>query len=173
MNRWMRNSFIYLLILVAVIAIVVSFFRPPSNTQSQDLSQVIAEARAGQVESIEAQGDSLTVHLKNDPKTYKSRKESGSSIVTVLKDNGILVGGTDGIAVKVSQPSQFGNWLNLLLNFLPLIIFGAILIFMLRQAQGSNTQAMSFGKSRARMFTGNGPPSRSWTWPAWTRPRRS
>ena len=63
---WMRNSFIYLLILVAVIAIVVSFFRPPSNTQSQDLSQVIAEARNGQVESIEAQGDSLTVHLKND-----------------------------------------------------------------------------------------------------------
>ena len=48
-SRWMRNSFIYLLILVAVIAIVVSFFRPPSNTQSQDLSQVIAEARNGQV----------------------------------------------------------------------------------------------------------------------------
>jgi cell division protease FtsH len=153
----MRNSFIYLLILVAVIAIVVSFFRPPSNTQNQDLSQVIAEARNGQVESIEAQGDSLTVHLKNDQRTYKSRKESGSSIFTVLKDNGIQVGGTDGIDVKVSQPSQFGNWIGLLVNFLPLIIFGAILIFMLRQAQGSNSQAMSFGKSRARMFSGNRP----------------
>jgi len=156
-SRWMRNSFIYLLILVAVIAIVVSFFRPPSNTQNQDLSQVIAEARNGQVESIEAQGDSLTVHLKNDQRTYKSRKESGSSIFTVLKDNGIQVGGTDGIDVKVSQPSQFGNWIGLLVNFLPLIIFGAILIFMLRQAQGSNSQAMSFGKSRARMFSGNRP----------------
>jgi len=156
-SRWMRNSFIYLLILVAVIAIVVSFFRPPSNTQNQDLSQVIAEARNGQVESIEAQGDSLTVHLKNDQRTYKSRKESGSSIVEVLKDNGIQVGGTDGIDVKVSQPSQFGNWIGLLVNFLPLIIFGAILIFMLRQAQGSNSQAMSFGKSRARMFSGNRP----------------
>ena len=156
-SRWMRNSFIYLLILVAVIAIVVSFFRPPSNTQNQDLSQVIAEARNGQVESIEAQGDSLTVHLKNDQRTYKSRKESGSSIVEVLKDNGIQVGGTDGIDVKVSQPSQFGNLIGLLVNFLPLIIFGAILIFMLRQAQGSNSQAMSFGKSRARMFSGNRP----------------
>jgi cell division protease FtsH len=156
-SRWMRNSFIYLLILVAVIAIVVSFFRPPSNTQSQDLSQVIAEARAGQVQSIEASGDSLTIHLKNDPKTYKSRKESGTSIVEVLHNNDVLVGGTSGIDVKVTQPSQFGNLLGLLVNFLPLIIFGAILIFMLRQAQGSNSQAMSFGKSRARMFSGNRP----------------
>jgi cell division protease FtsH len=153
----MRNSFIYLLILVAVIAIVVSFFRPPSNTQSQDLSQVIAEARAGQVQSIEASGDSLTIHLKNDPKTYKSRKESGTSIVEVLHNNDVQVGGTSGIDVKVTQPSQFGNLLGLLVNFLPLIIFGAILIFMLRQAQGSNSQAMSFGKSRARMFSGNRP----------------
>ncbi len=156
-SRWMRNSFIYLLILVAVIAIVVSFFRPPSGTESKDLSEIIALARNGQVESIEAQGDSLTVHLKNDQRTYKSRKESGSSIVTVLKDNGVQVGGTDGVDVKVKEPSQFGNWIGLLVNFLPLIIFGAILIFMLRQAQGSNSQAMSFGKSRARMFTGNRP----------------
>jgi cell division protease FtsH len=156
-SRWMRNSFIYLLILVAVIAIVVTFLRPPSSTQSKDLSEVIALARSGQVQSIEASGDSLTVHLKDDPKTYKSRKESGSSIVEVLKDNGIQVGGTNGIDVKVKEPSQFGNWFGLFLNFLPLIIFGAIFIFVLRQAQGSNSQAMSFGKSRARMFSGNRP----------------
>ena len=39
----------------------------------------------------------------------------------------------------------------------PVIIFGAILIFMMRQAQGTNSQAMSFGRSRARMFTGQKP----------------
>src|SRR5919108_518910 len=37
------------------------------------------------------------------------------------------------------------------------IIFGALLLFMMRQAQGSNNQALSFGKSRARMFMGNKP----------------
>src|SRR3990170_2631336 len=153
-SRWMRNSFIYLLILVAVIAIVVSFFRPPSKTESKDLSEVIALARSDQVESIEAQGDSLTVRLKNSSQVYKSRKESGSSIVEVLKDNGVEVGGDQGVSVKVKEPSQFGNWIGLLINFLPLIIFGAILIFMMRQAQGSNSQAMQFGRSRARVSTG-------------------
>jgi len=61
------------------------------------------------------------------------------------------------VDVKVKEPSQFGNVFGLLFNFLPLIIFGGILLFMMRQAQGSNSQAMSFGKSRARMFTGNKP----------------
>jgi cell division protease FtsH len=156
-SRWVRNSFIYLLILVAVIAIVVSFFRPPSGTQSQDLSWVIDQARAGNVASIETQGESLTIHLKDNQQTYKSRKESGSSIVDVLRENDVQMGGANGVDVKVKEPSQFGNWIGILVNFLPLIIFGAILIFMLRQAQGSNSQAMSFGKSRARMITGNRP----------------
>ena len=39
----------------------------------------------------------------------------------------------------------------------PLIFFGAILLFMMRQAQGNSNQTFSFGKSRARMFVGNGP----------------
>jgi len=157
-SRWLRNSFIYLLILVAVIAIVVSFIRPASSTESKDLSEIIAEARAGNVDVIEVQGDSLTVIMKDDPEQkFKSRKEEGASIVELLKESGVEVGGAEGVQVKVKEPSKFGNWIGLLINFLPLIIFGAILIFMMRQAQGSNSQAMSFGKSRARMFNSSKP----------------
>src|SRR2546428_3837744 len=57
----------------------------------------------------------------------------------------------------VKEPPQISNWLGILVNLLPLIFFGAILLFMMRQAQGSNNQALSFGKSRARMFMGNKP----------------
>jgi cell division protease FtsH len=61
------------------------------------------------------------------------------------------------VEIVVKGPSGFGSFFGLMLNFLPLIIFGAILIFMMRQAGGANSQAMSFGKSRARMFTGTKP----------------
>src|SRR5437667_7681811 len=37
------------------------------------------------------------------------------------------------------------------------IFISGLLLFMMRQAQGSNNQALSFGKSRARMFMGNKP----------------
>ena len=67
------------------------------------------------------------------------------------------VTGEGAVEIEVSGPSQFGNIFGLFFNFLPLILFGGILIFMMRQAQGSNSQAMSFGRSRARMFTGQKP----------------
>ena len=59
------------------------------------------------------------------------------------------------IAVKGS--SGLSNLFGILINFLPLIFFGAILLFMMRQAQGNTNQTFSFGRSRARMFVGNSP----------------
>ena len=57
-SRWLRNSFIYLLILVAVIAIVVSFFRGGSDTKSKTFGDVIAAGRNGELKSIEVSGQS-------------------------------------------------------------------------------------------------------------------
>jgi cell division protease FtsH len=152
-SRWMRNSFVYLLILVAVIAIVVAFFRPSSGSSSKaDISQVITDAQNERIEKIEVSGDNLKVKL-SEGTTYSSRKESSESIREVLQDSGV----TTLPAIEVKEPSQFGNLLGILIQFLPILIFIGLILFMMRQAQGSNSQAMSFGKSRARLFTANKP----------------
>ena len=156
--RWMRNSFIYLIILGAVVLAVVMFFRPSSSSRDIPLSEVIAQAQAGNVERIEVSGDSLTVRLQGEREPVSSRKEESASIEEILRQNGVATGAGEGaVQIEIDGPSQFGNLFGLLFNFLPLILFGAILIFMMRQAQGSNSQAMSFGRSRARMFTGQKP----------------
>ncbi len=155
-SRWMRNTFIYLLIVVAVVAIVWSLLAPRSSSpETKTLGEVIALARDGKVDSIEVNGDSLKVFLKGDSQEYKSRKESNYSIDETLKNAGIAVGGENGVDIQIKEPSKWGNWVPILFNILPIVIIGAVLIFMLRQAQGSNSQAMSFGKSRARMFSGS------------------
>ena len=59
--------------------------------------------------------------------------------------------------LAVSASSSWGNWMSLAVTFLPLVVFGALILFMMRQAQGTNNQALTFGRSRARMFTGNKP----------------
>ncbi len=156
-SRGMRNSFVYLLILVAVVLVVVMLFRPSGGGTERDISFVISQAQAGNVQRIEVEGDNLTVTLKDSSTPITSRKESSSSIEQILRENSIPIGGDAGIEIQVSRPSQFGNVFGLLLNFLPLIIFGGILIFMMRQAGGANNQAMSFGKSKARMITGQTP----------------
>ena len=53
--------------------------------------------------------------------------------------------------------SGLGSLFGVLINFLPLIFFGAVLLFMMRQAQGNTNQTFSFGRSRARMLVGNQP----------------
>jgi cell division protease FtsH len=153
--RWIRNSFVYLLILAAVVMVVVMFFRPASGSREVPISQVIREAQDGNVQKIEVNGDTLVIQLKSEQEPVRSRKETSASMEELLRANGVT--GDKAVEVIVKGPSQFGNVFGLLLNFLPLIIFGAILVFMMRQAQGSNAQAMQFGRSRARMFTGQKP----------------
>jgi cell division protease FtsH len=154
-SRWMRNSFVYLMILVAVIAVVVVFFRPSGGeAESKPLSNVIQDAKERKIEKIEVDDDKLTVTPTGGGEDYTSRKEADASIFQILGENGV---DTAQIPIEVKEPSQFGNWLGLLLNFLPILIFIGLIFFMMRQAQGSNSQAMSFGKSRARMFTANKP----------------
>ncbi len=155
-SRWMRNTFIYLLIVVAVVAIVWSFLGSKSPTsQTIDISQVITMVRDGEVKSIDVSGDNLTVTPNDGSTTYKSRKESGSDVYTIFHNAGLTDQQLQGVSIKVVSGSKLGSILPFLLQLVPFIILGAILIFILRQAQGSNSQAMSFGKSRARMFSGN------------------
>ena len=149
----MRNGFIYLLILVAIIAIFFTFFSGSIGGNKEiSISEVIRMAGSGELESIEVGGDKLTV-LSNSGETFESRKEQGSSIVELLEAAEIdpLVSRTD---ITVKGSSGLSNFFGLILNFLPLIIFGAILLFMIRQAQGSTNQTFSFGRSKARMGTG-------------------
>ncbi|MEE9199077.1 MAG: ATP-dependent zinc metalloprotease FtsH [Dehalococcoidia bacterium] len=150
----MKSGFVYLIIIVAIIAIIFTLFQPSYGSKDIDISTVISMAKSGQLREIEVDGDKLTVTTLDD-KTFRSRKESGSSIVDILNQAGVPAG-TPPI-IKVKEKSQLGSLFSIFLNFLPLIFFGAVLLFLLRQAQGGSNQALGFGRSRARMVMGNKP----------------
>jgi cell division protease FtsH len=155
-SRSLRNSFIYLLIIVAVIAIFFTLFSNPlGGSREIPLSQVISLAQKGQLESIEISGDKLTVTTR-EGNAFTSRKEQGSSIVEILTRAGVDPAAAN-IAITVKGSSGLSNLFSILINFLPLIFFGAVLLFLMRQAQGNTNQTFSFGRSRARMFMGNSP----------------
>ncbi len=154
-SRWMRNSFIYLLIVVAVIAIFFTLFSDVSGAQPVPINEVVAMAKSGSLESIEIRGDNLTI-MNNRGEVFTSRKEEGASILETLQRAGIdPLAGNPQIIVKGS--SGLGNFFGILINFLPLIFFGAVLLFMMRQAQGNTNQTFSFGRSRARMLVNTEP----------------
>jgi len=103
----------------------------------------------GQRVKILVSGDELDIKLGNE--NYTSRKEPGSSIYQILQEAEVNPANYE---VEVKGSSGLGGIFSILLSFLPLILFGGILIFMMRQAQGGANNAMGFGKSKAKRFVG-------------------
>ena len=156
-SGWMRNGFVYFLILVAVIALFFSVFSPQATPASVDLSTLVQKINDGSVERLVVNGDDVKVYYKGSREPVSVRKEHNSDLVQTLVNMGVPKEKIVAAAIEVERPSDWGNWLTILSGILPIIFVGALFYFLMRQAQGSNSQAMSFGKSRARMFTGDKP----------------
>lgn len=155
-NRWLKNSFVYLIILVAALALFFNYF---SNTQNvpneRGIYAVLADAKAGKVGSIEVQSGSNEIRvLYLDGTSVRSRIESGSSITTLMVQAGVPL---ESVDVKVAAAPAWGGLFSVFSVLLPVLLMIGFFVFFMRQAQGSNNQAMSFGKSRARMFSGDKP----------------
>jgi cell division protease FtsH len=165
--KWFRNSFIWLIVMVFVLAIAFQVFHNSGSTSTSITATGGNDSLAGKVQSdvynhasatITQDGSSIT--LQEGSKKYTTSINGNQDVATFLSNVGVPVKSQDFnryITIHYSQPSQFGAWITTIVGFLPLLIFGALIFFMMRQAQGSNNQALSFGKSRARMFAGNRP----------------
>ena len=152
----MRRTLIYLLIIVAVTAIVFTLIGGSVGGDTEvPIDEVISMAAREELDRIEVKGDALTITTVSG-EILTSRKESDSSIVEILQNAGIDPI-TSRVEIMVKGQSGLSSFVGIMINFLPLIIFGALLLFMMRQAQGNTNQTFSFGRSRARMFMGNSP----------------
>ncbi len=65
--------------------------------------------------------------------------------------------GSNQIQITIQPPSMWSNLAPILASVLPVLLLAGFFIFILRQAQGAGNQAFTFGKSRARLFTGDKP----------------
>ncbi|MBI1802270.1 MAG: ATP-dependent metallopeptidase FtsH/Yme1/Tma family protein [Chloroflexi bacterium] len=156
-SRWLKNGFVYFLIAIAGALLLFNFYFPNKHVNEIPLNKLAAKVKSGEVKKISVQGDDLSVIYKGSGLEELSRKENRVGVVESLKSLGVTPDELKGVEIDVQSPSDWGNWLTLLGSFLPLLIFGGFLLFMMRQAQGTNNQALMFGKSRARVFTGDKP----------------
>ena len=159
-NRWVRNSLIYLLIIIGVIVIFYTLIPSFGSSEQMSLKQVLDQSRSGQIKQIIVDGEKLTVIPQTgaggEMVKYTSRIGRNTDLIQLLSDHDAL-SGPSAPDVEYKGSSGFGSVFGILLNFLPLIFFGGLILLMMRQAQGSNNQTMSFGRSRARMMPFNRP----------------
>ncbi len=159
-GKWLRTGLIWLVVILAIALVILLFFRQQSDTQQVNVSTLLAhiktDMQSGQKDTLEVASTTLTLTRGSDATKEVANVNSSFDVTTVLKDNNIDYT-HQGLTLQYDPPSSVGSLLNILGGLIPFLLIAGLLIFMIRQTQGSNNQAMSFGKSRARMFMGNKP----------------
>jgi cell division protease FtsH len=112
--------------------------------QEVSFSQFMNDAKAGQVSEITLLGTEVHGKTKDGKLFHTNVPANYSEMYGILDAN--------HVAVNIKDNSGNG-WLNILIQFSPVIIIGALWFFMLRQMQSGGNKAMSFGKSRARLLS--------------------
>ncbi len=159
-SSWAKNSFVYMLLIVAIGALVYfNFVVPAEPLPDVPINEVAADVSAGRVAKINISGDDLTVFMNDgqEPAQVRSRKEPGVGLTEVLIDLGVKPEDLARVAIVPERPGIWAEIGPLLSALLPVVGLGFILVLMLRQAQSGNNQAISFGKSRARLMAGDKP----------------
>jgi cell division protease FtsH len=151
-----------LLIAVAVAAILWSYNSASPTREEIPISELAQQVKAGVVADLQVAGNGrevTVIYRDSQREPTRSLISSMSSLEEILATYGVT---GEGLAetqtlITYKKPSELGGWLNLVGIFLPALLIIGFIYFVLRQAQGTNNQALSFGKSRARMFTGDHP----------------
>ena len=154
-----RSSIIYLLLFIAIIVMVVFQFQQQASSQeSLTINEVAAEIQRGNVKRVIEDDNRLRVIFTNATEKT-SHKEADATLVQQLKELGVSTEAlsSEDVKIEIKPPSAWLGIATALGYFVPFILLAGVFWFVFRQAQGSNNAALSFGKSRARMFTGDQP----------------
>jgi cell division protease FtsH len=141
---------------VAVLFLLYNYINEGSSGPELSLPHLVADMNAGEVESISVVGSELRVRYE-DGRLALAHKEPEATAVDQLKALGVTEEALREANVTVEQPTDWTSLLNIGLTLLGLIALGGVAYLFIRQFQGVNNQAMSFGKSKARMISGDRP----------------
>jgi cell division protease FtsH len=147
-TKWWQGSLFYIVILLAIIVLALNIL-PSRGPDAVDFSAFVKNAKTGSIDTIEQQGTTL-IGVKDKKEIFKtSFVGSTKELMDSLKQEDIKINEENGIKLDVKTDGF--DWGVILLNILPLILFGGLLYFLFRSARGANNQAFNFGKSRARL----------------------
>src|ERR1051325_6824518 len=152
MNKFFRNLIIVLAIFLIVAGIFMLFGNNKTNVATVPLGKVADEVTAGQVSKIEVSDNQidLTVTLKDNTKQI-STKEKEVALSDELKNTyGVDAAKIKDANIVSTSGSSSSFWVSTILPFvIPFLLIAGFIWFLMRQVQGNNNRAMSFGQSGA------------------------
>ncbi len=147
------NSLVYLLLLAVIVATVFVFLPRSGKPQEVGITEFITYIKQGEIDHIVQKENTLTGSYGEEERYTADYYGTTNDLVAILSDNGVNVG-EGGISLDVKASGI--DWGMIALQILlPIMLIGALFYFLFRSARGAGTQALNFGKSRARLSSGN------------------
>ena len=145
-------SIVYLIIFILCIALIIWIYKakPAPTVTPISASDLVTMSQADEIKSITVQGQNLSI-VGTNGQQYSSYLGTGVSIYQVSGLN------LDPNYVKVTFQAPGIDWLSLILTWGFLAIAVVLILVIFFRARGANNQAMSFGRSNARLFPGDKP----------------
>ncbi|MDR7435757.1 MAG: ATP-dependent metallopeptidase FtsH/Yme1/Tma family protein, partial [Armatimonadota bacterium] len=148
-SRYLRNLVIWAIVLAVVVYFFMPLYRTKIPREEIPYSQFLEYIRAGQIAEVTIGEDSVVGKLRSGQSFRTFVPPGDTSYIGLLQ--------AKGVEIFVEPKSRSNLWPNLLSTMLPFLLLLGLWMLMLRQAQSGGNQAMSFGKSRARLHTENRP----------------
>jgi len=148
LNKKPNKNLLYVLFFAFLLSLFLYYYPNTQNVEEVELSTFVKNVKEELVEKIEVEDNKLLVTLVNTDQQI-TFKEPGQTVQELLSDLPQNV--REKPIVEVKDTSSSGLFLNIILTILPFAIIVGFFIYMMRQAQSSSNQALSFGKSKARL----------------------
>lgn len=156
MKSIFKNFVVFLLVFIVIAGLFSILSSSSEKKETIGIEKVVELVDHEQVKQIIVKGATLEIVLIDDAKKL-SRKEPTESLSELLRNYGVSPDKTRKISIEVRDNEGFGFWAGAILPFLvPFVIIIALIYFMMRQVQGANSKAMSFGQSGAREVSSKG-----------------
>jgi cell division protease FtsH len=150
--KFFRNGIVMLVLVVGTVALLYTWLLSSTPPTTVGYSDFLNNVAAGKVTEIKQTDQTLSV---KDTENKVYTVVVPTVLTDVYSDAKEASGDRKPPSFRAEQAPDT-SWVGLLITgLLPLLVIGGFIFFMMRQAQGTNNQALSFGKSRARMFLGN------------------
>lgn len=160
----------YVILGIMILAFVSMIMAGPStSTQELSYTDFLKKLKAGEIQSVEIDKDSLVAHPKGQPKVVQ--KQTNEAIkamygeqkapiiqykVLTPSDPGMMQKLENaGVNINVKKPSESSQWMGVLGSLILPLLFIVFLLIMAKSLQAGGSQAMSFGKSKAKMMLDN------------------
>jgi cell division protease FtsH len=144
LNRLNKNIALWLGVVLVFVLLINLFSQPKARRDQVNFSEFLDLIKKGEVSEVLIQGDNVQGTLLNG-RQFKTYNPGYTKLIEDLREKDVIITG---------EEEKQSPWVTILISWFPMIIIIAIWIFLMRQMQAGGGKAMSFGKSRAKLLSG-------------------